>query len=191
MPSALVDRSCGAAKQLQSDRVFGRDGWGEPWDHGDPVDTARNDAMAELAAAMTDLRATHNVHYATPSHASGHGDRRVTSRRSLDELDPWLRVTGAICAWRRAGSPVPALSGWSKRLPRSGGQRRSILPWLRHTCRRSHARRAGMAPRSARCSTYAISSSRAAATGMASGHPPTKICRCVPGRGAPSTTSST
>ena len=38
----------------------------ELWDHGDPLDSARNDALAELAIRMgVDLIATNNVHYAT------------------------------------------------------------------------------------------------------------------------------
>jgi error-prone DNA polymerase len=61
-------------------------------DHGDPLDSARNDALAALAvAAGVDVVATTNAHYATPS-----GRRLATAmaavraRRSLDELDPWL-----------------------------------------------------------------------------------------------------
>ena len=39
----------------------------ELWDHGDPLDTARNDALALLAAEWgVDAVATNNVHYATP-----------------------------------------------------------------------------------------------------------------------------
>jgi error-prone DNA polymerase len=65
-------------------------------DHGDPLDSARNDALAALAVrAGLDLVATNNVHYATP-------DRRrlaaalaaVRARRSLDDLEGWLPVAG-------------------------------------------------------------------------------------------------
>ena len=65
-------------------------------DHGDPLDTDRNDALAELASARgLPVLATGNVHYASP-------DRRhlaaavaaVRARRSLDELDGWLPATG-------------------------------------------------------------------------------------------------
>jgi error-prone DNA polymerase len=65
-------------------------------DHGDPLDSARNDALAALASARRlPVLATGNVHYASP-------DRRhlaaavaaVRARRSLDELDGWLPATG-------------------------------------------------------------------------------------------------
>ena len=73
--------------------VFGRDHVAvELWDHGDPLDSARNDALAELAVrAGVEVVATNNVHYATPA-----GRRLATAlaavraRRSLDELDGWL-----------------------------------------------------------------------------------------------------
>jgi error-prone DNA polymerase len=61
-------------------------------DQGDPLDSARNDALVALAVqAGVDVVATNNVHYATP-------DRRrlatalaaVRARRSLDELAGWL-----------------------------------------------------------------------------------------------------
>ena len=73
--------------------AFGRDRvLVELWDHGDPIDSDRNDALAALArAAGVDVVATNNVHYATPA------DRKlatalaaVRSRRSLDQIDAWL-----------------------------------------------------------------------------------------------------
>jgi len=77
--------------------LFGRDAVHvELIDHGDPLDTDRNDALAALASARgLPVLATGNVHYATP-------DRRhlaaavaaVRARRSLDELDGWLPATG-------------------------------------------------------------------------------------------------
>ena len=65
-------------------------------DHGDPLDSARNDALVELAVrAGVEPVATNNVHYATP-------DRRrlatalaaVRARRSLDDLAGWLPAAG-------------------------------------------------------------------------------------------------
>ena len=49
--------------------VFGRDNVAvELWDHGDPLDTARNDVLARLAVQRrVHLVATNNVHYATPA----------------------------------------------------------------------------------------------------------------------------
>ena len=64
----------------------------ELWDHGDPLDSERNDALAELAIrAGVEPVCTNGVHYATPA-----GRRLATAvaavraRRSLDELDGWL-----------------------------------------------------------------------------------------------------
>jgi error-prone DNA polymerase len=73
--------------------AFGRDRvLVELWDHGDPLDSARNDALAELAARH-DLGcvATTNAHYATPAQRRlATALAAVRARRSLAELDPWL-----------------------------------------------------------------------------------------------------
>ena len=64
----------------------------ELWDHGDPLDSHRNDAMAELAARH-DLAVvcSANAHYATPaSRPLATALAAIRARRSLDELDPWL-----------------------------------------------------------------------------------------------------
>ena len=67
----------------------------ELWDHGDPLDSARNDALVDLAIrAGADLVATNNVHYHVPApaqagHRPGRGagpaqpgrHRRVAARR--------------------------------------------------------------------------------------------------------------
>jgi error-prone DNA polymerase len=95
VPAALVAEGPAAARRQLHRLVgtFGRDHVAvELWDHGDPLDSARNDALAQLAVeAGVDLVATNNVHYATP------GRRRlatalaaVRARRSLDEIDGWL-----------------------------------------------------------------------------------------------------
>ena len=95
VPAALVaDGPAAAARELaRLIEVFGRDHVAvELWDHGDPLDSARNDALAGLAVrAGVEVVATNNVHYATPA------DRRlatalaaVRARRSLDELAGWL-----------------------------------------------------------------------------------------------------
>ncbi|HEX2783513.1 MAG TPA: error-prone DNA polymerase [Ilumatobacteraceae bacterium] len=101
VPAALVDHGpAAAAKQLRRlIDLFGRDRVVvELWDHGDPLDSARNDALVELAARH-DLTciATNNVHYATPSQRKlATAIAAVRARRSLDELDPWLPAsTGA------------------------------------------------------------------------------------------------
>jgi error-prone DNA polymerase len=95
VPAALVDHGPAAATQElhRLIDVFGAEHVAvELWDHGDPLDSARNDALAALAVrAGVDVVATNNVHYATP-------DRRhlatalaaVRARRSLDDLAGWL-----------------------------------------------------------------------------------------------------
>ena len=117
MPAALVARRPGrgaSARSTQLVDAFGRDRvLVELWDHGDPLDRHRNDALARVAVrAGVEVVATNNVHYATP-------DRRplatalaaVRARRSLDEIDGWLpaapfahlRSRGRAA---RAGSPA-------------------------------------------------------------------------------------
>ncbi|MGE0878086.1 MAG: error-prone DNA polymerase [Acidimicrobiia bacterium] len=84
---------------------FGRDRVAvELWDHGHPLDSARNDALAELAARLdVAVVATNNVHYATPSRrALATALAAVRARRSLDEIDPWLPA--AATAHLRTGA---------------------------------------------------------------------------------------
>ena len=95
VPAALL-RDGPAAAQHALERLVelaGRDRvLVELWDHGDPLDRPRNDALVKVAGRVgCDVIATNNVHYATP-------DRRplatalaaIRARRSLDELDGWL-----------------------------------------------------------------------------------------------------
>jgi error-prone DNA polymerase len=100
VPRALLAAGPGRAgaelDRLQ--RAFGRANVVvELWDHGDPLDSARNDALVALAdRAGAALVATNNVHYHRP-------DRRrlasalaaVRARRSLDDMDGWLPAAGA------------------------------------------------------------------------------------------------
>ncbi len=76
----------------------------ELWDHGDPLDSARNDALAHIALrAGVDLVATNNVHYATPAaRPLATALAAVRARRCLDELDGWLPAASA--AHLRAGA---------------------------------------------------------------------------------------
>jgi error-prone DNA polymerase len=95
VPAALLaDGPAAARRELQRlIELFGRDRvLVELWDHGDPLDSARNDALAELAGRL-DLPcvATNNVHYAAPAQRRlATAIAAVRARRSLDELDPWL-----------------------------------------------------------------------------------------------------
>ncbi len=64
----------------------------ELWDHGAPLDSARNDALARLAVTVgLDVVATNNVHYASPARRRlATAMAAVRSRRSLDEIEGWL-----------------------------------------------------------------------------------------------------
>ncbi|MEO5722714.1 MAG: error-prone DNA polymerase [Ilumatobacteraceae bacterium] len=95
VPAALVhDGPAAAGRELRRlIELFGRDRvLVELWDHGDPLDSVRNDALAELAGRHdTSCVATNNVHYATPAQRRlATAVAAVRARRSLDELDPWL-----------------------------------------------------------------------------------------------------
>ncbi|MGB3731523.1 error-prone DNA polymerase [Microbacterium sp.] len=77
-------------------------------DHGDPQDTRRNDALAELAAGLRlPIVATGNVHYATPERAGlAEAVAAVRATRSMDDLDGWLPAHGA--AHLRSGAEMTA-----------------------------------------------------------------------------------
>ena len=100
VPAALVnDGPRAAARELQRMvAAFGRDRvLVELWDHGNPLDSVRNDALAELAA-RNDIGcvATNNVHYATPAQRRlATAVAAVRARSSLDDLDPWLPASAS------------------------------------------------------------------------------------------------
>lgn len=107
VPAALLKDGPAAAQRELSRLIsaFGRDRvLVELWDHGDPLDSARNDALAELAA-RSDVRcvASNNVHYATPAaRRLATAMAAVRRRCSLDEIDPWLPA--AATAHLRSGA---------------------------------------------------------------------------------------
>jgi error-prone DNA polymerase len=118
VPAALIADGPAAARRelLRLVDAFGRDRvLVELWDHGDPLDSARNDALAELAhRERVECVATNNVHYATPAQRRlATALAAVRSRRSLDEIDPWLPRQRPAPTSARGPSrpPVPALSG--------------------------------------------------------------------------------
>ncbi len=118
VPAALMADGPGAARRELSrlvEMAGGRHNVGvELWDHGDPIDSRRNDALAEIAAsAGVECVATNNVHY--------HGVARqplatamaaVRARRSLDEIDGWLPATAS--AHLRSGAEQ---AHWFRRYP--------------------------------------------------------------------------
>ena len=100
VPAALVSDGPSAARRVLDDLVarFGRDRVAvELWDHGNPIDAGRNEALARLAvSAGVTAVATNNVHHHDLSR------RRlatvmaaVRARRSLEELDGWLPAAGS------------------------------------------------------------------------------------------------
>ena len=77
--------------------AFGRENLAvEVWDHGDPIDGPRNDALVEIALRRgCQVVATNNVHYATPSQRRlATALSAVRARRSLDDLDGWIPAAG-------------------------------------------------------------------------------------------------
>ncbi len=106
VPRALAEHGPAAAS-WQLDRLvgaFGRENLAvEVWDHGDPLDSARNDALVRLAdLAGVEVVATNDVHYAVPARRRlATALAAVRARRPLDELDGWLPA--AATAHLRSG----------------------------------------------------------------------------------------
>lgn len=94
------------ALRVLLDRFGSRNVVVELLDHGDPLDSARNDALAALAAKHAlPLVATGNVHYATPERFPvATALAAVRARRSLDEIDGWLPA--ADTAHLRSGAEM-------------------------------------------------------------------------------------
>ena len=69
----------------------------ELFDHGDPLDSRRNDALADLAGTEgLPVVATNNVHYAAPERAGlAEAVAAIRAVRSMDELDGWLPAHGS------------------------------------------------------------------------------------------------
>lgn len=127
----------------------------ELFDHGDPLDTRRNDALADLARRMRlPVVATNNVHYATPARAPlAEAVAAVRAVRSMDELDGWLPAHGGAhlrsgaemsARFRRYpgavshGLELAAASAFPLRLARPALPRQKVpeghtpMSWLRH-----------------------------------------------------------
>jgi error-prone DNA polymerase len=95
VPAALVAegpaRAAAELRRLQA--LFGRPNVVmELWDHGDPLDSARNDALVTLGDRLAaEIVATNNVHYHHPARRPlATAVAAVRARRSLDEIDGWL-----------------------------------------------------------------------------------------------------
>jgi error-prone DNA polymerase len=100
VPAALVAQGPARAG-VELDRLQRLFGPGnvvvELWDHGDPLDSARNDALVALAARSgAEIIATNNVHYHHPSRRRlATAVAAVRARRSLDDMDGWLPAAAA------------------------------------------------------------------------------------------------
>ena len=107
VPATLMQLGPNAAlRELQRlVAAFGRDRvLVELWNHGDPLDSARNDALVELAARSdVSCVATNNVHYATPSaRRLATAMAAVNQRCSLSEVD--IHLPAAATAHLRSGA---------------------------------------------------------------------------------------
>jgi error-prone DNA polymerase len=116
VPTALLRDGPAAARRALDQLVaaFGRDRvLVELWDHGDPLDRPRNDALAQLAmAAGVEVVATNNVHYATPAQRPlATALSAVHARRSLDEVDGWLPAS-PFAHLRSAGEQAQRFARW-------------------------------------------------------------------------------
>jgi error-prone DNA polymerase len=111
VPKTLAAKGLSAAA-AELDRLaalFGRDNvCVELTDHGNPLDSTRNEALFDLAGRRKlGVVATTNAHYATPG-----GGRlaaalaAVRGRRGLDDMDGWLPAAGT--AHLRSGSEMAA-----------------------------------------------------------------------------------
>ena len=109
MVRALEQHGPGAAGNVLGRLVdcFGADNvFVEIWDHGDPVDTVRNDQLVQMAArANVECVATNNVMYAVPSqHRLATALAAVRNRCGLDEIDH--RLPAAATAYLRSGAEM-------------------------------------------------------------------------------------
>ncbi|MEY2967336.1 MAG: error-prone polymerase, partial [Actinomycetota bacterium] len=98
-PSAAERRLRALAERFGPDAVFV-----ELWNHGDPLDVARNDALAQVAARVgVECVATNNVSYAVASqHRLAAALAAVRERSSLDDIDHRLPAAATACL--RSGS---------------------------------------------------------------------------------------
>ncbi len=95
VPAALMrDGPAAAQRELQAMvAAFGRDRvLVELWDHGEPLDMARNDALVEVAARLgVECAATNDVRYATVAQRRlATALTAVRHRSGLGVIDPWL-----------------------------------------------------------------------------------------------------
>jgi error-prone DNA polymerase len=108
---ALAEAGASAAEREVTRLVglFGRESiLVELFDHGNPLDSTNNDALAAIAERLgLPVVATNNVHYATPTqHPLASALAAVRAHRSLDEMDGWLPASDG--AHLRSGREMAA-----------------------------------------------------------------------------------
>ena len=109
VPKTLSTEGFSAA-EAELDRLaamFGRDNvFVELTDHGNPLDSTRNEALFDLAGRRKlGVVATTNAHYATPREGRlAAALAAVRGRRGLDDMDGWLPAAGT--AHLRSGSEM-------------------------------------------------------------------------------------
>ncbi|HUY63399.1 MAG TPA: error-prone DNA polymerase [Acidimicrobiales bacterium] len=124
VPAALHGAGPSAARRAL-DELVGAFGQGnvavELWDHGDPVDAVRNDALAQLAVQRdVDVVATNNVHYATPSRRPlSEVLAAVRSGRPLEDLQGWLPAA-ATASLRSGAEQERRFARWPGVVARAG-----------------------------------------------------------------------
>ena len=124
VPAALVSEGPGAARR-QLDRLVAAFGKAhvavELWDHGGPLDSARNDGLARLAVESgLDVVATNNVHYVAPScFPRATTLAAVRAGRPLDELAGWLPASSAACL-RSGAEQARRFARWPGAVARAG-----------------------------------------------------------------------
>ena len=102
-----------SAAEVELDRLVERFGHDnvlvELTDHGNPLDSTRNDALFDLAARRgLGVVATTNAHYATPNRGRlAAALAAVRGRRGLDDMDGWLPA--ASTAHLRSGAEMAQL----------------------------------------------------------------------------------
>jgi error-prone DNA polymerase len=146
VPAALTDAgpAAGGRELDRLTEVFGRENVAvELWAHGDPLDTARNDALARLAVDRgVDLVATNNVHYATASRRPlATALAAVRARRPLVELEGWLPAAAAAHL-RSPGEQERRFARWPGAVDRAGELgRECACDWWRRDSPTSPSRR--------------------------------------------------
>ena len=116
VPRALVDHGPSAAERTVralAERFGSQNVLVELWNHGDPLDAARNDALANVAARVgLECVATNNVSYATAAeHRLAAALAAVRERCSLDEIDHRLPAASAACL-RSGGEQQRRMARW-------------------------------------------------------------------------------